>query len=144
MQSLHCMSAVLKSEKLHVCIFFHQMWMSAAATIAVSTAVRTWWEVTAVAVHRVTSSTTSGTSAWVSSTDINVHGIICSVEKDYIRPPPQAFTICNSVSTAVLLLLVIVFSVWFPSLLEAVALLVWAKHRNKRLFFTAAILAPEE
>lgn len=31
-----------------------------------------------MAVHRVTSSITSGTSAWVSATDINVHGIICA------------------------------------------------------------------
>lgn len=39
--SLHCTSAAAESEKLYICIFFHQMWTSAAATIAVSTAVRT-------------------------------------------------------------------------------------------------------
>lgn len=45
------------------------MWMSVAVTTAVSTAVRTCWEVSAVAVRRATCSTTNGTSAWVSYTD---------------------------------------------------------------------------
>lgn len=52
------------------------MWMNAAATTAVSTAARTCWEVTAVAVLRATCSTTSGTSVWVSCCDSGSHDSI--------------------------------------------------------------------
>lgn len=48
---------------------FPQMWMNVATTTAVSMAVRTCWEVTAVAVLRATCSTISGISVWVSYSD---------------------------------------------------------------------------
>lgn len=60
----HDILSAIKSRHFHL----PQMWTSAAATIAVSTAVRTWWEVSAAAVLRATCSTTSGTNAWVSDT----------------------------------------------------------------------------
>lgn len=55
-----------KNKKGSIFFISPQMWMSAAATTAVSTAARTCWEVTAAAARRVTCSTTSGTSVWVS------------------------------------------------------------------------------
>lgn len=57
-----------------------QMWTSAAVTTAASTAVRTCWEVSAVAVRTATSSTTSGTSVWVSHA-----GSLCEMKAKSIK-----------------------------------------------------------
>lgn len=62
-----------------------QMWMSVAATTAVSTAARTCWEATAAAARRVTCSTTSGTSVWVSGV-----GTVCRNLPLQLLPLPHA------------------------------------------------------
>lgn len=46
-----------------------QMWTSVMGTIAASMAARTCWGATAVVAPRATSSTTNGTSVWVSGTE---------------------------------------------------------------------------
>lgn len=61
-----CYYSWRKTPKASFFFTFPQMWMSAAATTAVSMAARTCWEATAAAARRVTCSTTSGTSVWVS------------------------------------------------------------------------------